>query len=277
MITFKRYRRFLSELSTNKIYSFSINTLIEHKSSNKLFVKHDVEANLHLALRTAQIEAEFGHSATYYFQGALLLQDGADDIIKEVHKLGHEVAYHYDVLDSCNGDYATAIAEFDRYKSVIEEISGQPIKSVCPHGNPIKSRNGWKSNKDFFRSDMIRQRYPNLADIVVDFGRLLPRGLYISDAGFKLRKIGNISGNDTSNEAAITDGTPIDLFDILKVVTKNQGVVLSIHTHRLRDSEFSLSLLRARTQILRSGYLLLKYIPFVKAFVSQFYSLTRYL
>ena len=75
----------------------------------------------------------------------------------------------------------------------------------------------------------------------------------------------------------MSDGSPIDWSDVPRLITINEGVVLSIHPHRLRDSEFSLSLLRARTKILRTGYLLLKDIPFVKAFVSQFYSLTRYL
>jgi len=278
MITFKSYRQFLTELSANGIHSVSVSKLTEsHDSKRALFIKHDVESKVSLALRAAEIEHELGHSATYYFQGPLLLHDQAADLVRNITNLGHEVTYHYDVLDACGGNFFAAVKEFDRYKSVLEAISGQPIKTVCPHGNPIKSRNGWKSNKDFFRSDMVRQRYPNIADIVVDFGRLLPRGLYISDAGFQLRKIENISGNDTSNEAAISDGTPIDWLDMLRVVSKNQGVVLSIHTHRLRDTELALLMLRARLRILRAGYLALKNTPFLKVFISQFYDLTRYL
>ena len=114
MITFDRYRAFLTGLSAQGIHSVCVDQLLARKLFSRLLViKHDIEANLPLALRIARIEAECGHFATYYFQGDLLLRAGAADIVREIVKLGHEAAYHYDVLDACDGDFATATVEFD--------------------------------------------------------------------------------------------------------------------------------------------------------------------
>ena len=85
----------------------------------------------------------------------LLLQHQVADMVKHIATLGHEVAYHYDVLDACNGDFNAAFKEFDRYKTILEVACGQQITTVCPHGNPTKVRDG-RSNKDFFRSDLVR-------------------------------------------------------------------------------------------------------------------------
>ena len=278
MITFARYRQFLTELSSHGIHSLSVDKICTHRERKGIiFIKHDVESKVCLALKTAEIEHELGHSATYYFQGSLLLQHQVADMVKHIATLGHEVAYHYDVLDACNGDFNAAFKEFDRYKSILEVACGRQITTVCPHGNPTKVRDGWRSNKDFFRSDLVRQRYPDIFDIVVDFDRLLPNGLYISDAGFQLRKIENISGNDVSNIAAISDGISVDWSNICNIVSENDGVLLSIHTHRLRKNRLVLLILHARLRALRFLYLALKEIPFLKQFIGKFYTLTRYI
>lgn len=278
MITFTRYRQFLTELSSHGIHSLSVDKIcMNRERKGIIFIKHDVESKVSLALKTAEIEHELGHSATYYFQGSLLLQYQAADMVEHIATLGHEVAYHYDVLDACDGDFNAAFKEFDRYKTILEVACGRQIITVCPHGNPTKVRDGWKSNKDFFRSDLVRQRYPDILDIVVDFDRLLPNGLYISDAGFQLKKIENITGNDVSNITAISDGIPVDWSNIRKIVAENDGVLLSIHTHRLRKNRLALLILRARLRALRFLYLALKEVPFLKAFIGKFYTLTRYI
>jgi hypothetical protein len=278
MITFARYRQFLAELSSHGIHSLSVDRILARREfKGILCIKHDVESKVSLALKTAEIEHELGHSTTYYFQGSLLSQHQVADMVGYIAELGHEVAYHYDVLDACDGDFDAAFREFDRYKTILEEACGRQITTVCPHGNPTKVRDGWKSNKDFFRSDIVRQRYPDISDIVVDFERLLPNGLYISDAGFQLRKIEDITGNDVSNITAISDGISIDWSNMRRIVSENDGVLLSIHTHRLRKNKLALLILRARLSALRSVYLALKRIPFLESFIGKFYSLTRYI
>ena len=276
MITFDAYRRVLLELVAAGIRSQPVRVLAgSQPAPGMLLIKHDVEDRIDRAVRLAEIETECGHLATYYFQGRLLHAPGAAEQVRKIADLGHEVTYHYDVLDACDGDYQAATAEFDGYRALIEAASGQAVETVCPHGNPTKLRDGWRSNKDFFRSADTRARYPDMIDIVVDFPERLPQGCYVSDAGFALRIIRNVAGNDQSNEAAIADGAAIDWRDLEPLIRQSSGLVLSIHPHRIQTSGTRLRLQRWRFKVLRSGYRLTKRVPFVRKIASRFYTSTQ--
>lgn len=276
MITFDEYEEFLEGLAASGIATRRVDTLsAEAEADGLLILKHDVEANLPAALKAARIEAAHGHAATYYFQGDLVEVESAAAVLDEMVGLGHEVAYHYDVLDANDGDFDAATEEFERYRQRIEALSGQKLATVCPHGNPTKVRDGWRSNKDYFRSPEIRSRYPDLIDIVVDFPELLPTGVYVSDAGFKLRRIDGISNNDASNESAMDDGAEIGWGDIPALAKQNSGLVVSIHPHRLRNSRLQVVAQRARMDILRTGYRLAKGVPGVKQVANKFYAVSR--
>jgi len=229
---------------------------------------------LELAVRMARIEAEEGHRATYYVQGDLLRLPGAAEQLQEIGSLGHEVAYHYDVLDASDGDYNAALLEFKEYCDLFFE-TGFKITSVCPHGNPTKKRNGWKSNKDFFRLDYIRSEFPDLIDIVVDFPRLFPKGRYISDAGRKLRIIGDISSNDHSELSAIEDGRSINWSEISDLVNSHSGVVLSLHPHRFYDNFVINKIQIAVFFLLKNTYLKLRHYKLIRVIASRFYKLAR--
>jgi len=273
MITFHTYRQVLTGLAQQGIQSRTIASLHEAgPSAGTLFLKHDVESRVDRALRMAQIEAETGHLATYYFQGDLV--EGAASQIKAIAALGHEVTYHYDVLDACDGDYAAARKAFDGYVTQFAALDC-PVTTVCPHGNPTKVRNGWQSNKDFFRDPDVRAAYPDMIDIVVDFPSYFPDGIYVSDAGFQLRVIGQIASNDTSNESAMKDGAPIAWADVAAQVKAANGLVLSAHPHRFQSSALALTLQQKGFAALKKTYMAVRHVPFAKQAASKFYKLTR--
>lgn len=278
MITYKYYRHFLEVLADAGIRSCCVKDLIIDQAVNgKLAIKHDVESNLKRALLVGRIEAAVGHRASYYLQGELMLNEASTEIVAELVGLGHEVAYHYDVLDASNGCYAAAVVEFDRYKSIIESLTGESLKTVCPHGNPTKLRSGWRSNKDFFRSEKVRTHYREIVDIVVDFESLFPNGVFISDAGMRLRRIRSVGENDATNMTAISDGEPIDWAHVAEMVAASNGTVVSLHTHRFRQSKFLLSIYRLRLSMLRYFHRKLSSVPTIKRVCSKFYKITKYL
>lgn len=273
MITFSDYRIILEDLAKGGHRSRTIASLRDQAPQRgSLFLKHDVEARVDRALRMAKIEAEAGHAATYYVQGDLV--SGAQDQLRQIASLGHEVTYHYDVLDACDGDYDAAREEFDRYLTEFADLDCV-VTTVCPHGNPTKNRVGWHSNKDFFRNSAVREAYPEVIDIVVDFPDIFPNGTYISDAGFQLRVIGQIATNDKTNESAMKDGDPIAWADVAQLVDQNDGLVLSAHPHRFQESALKLKLQRNGFALLKKTYMAMKHLPFVKQAASKFYKLTR--
>jgi len=275
MITFRTYRSFLVHQRDNGVISKPIKTLkTAPPQPASLYLKHDVEARVDRAVKMAHIEAEIGHLATYYFQGYLLDSAAGLAGAREIAELGHEVTYHFDVLDANDGNWAAAQKEFDSYCVYFADL-GHPVKTVCPHGNPTKIRSGWRSNKDFFRSIEVRAKYPDIIDIVIDFPSLMPMGKYISDAGFKLRTIQNISDNDASNTSAMQDGVELSWCSVLDQVKAAQGLILSLHPHRFSDSILAIYIQRYGFKTLKSGYLLVQNLPFAKKIANNFYHLTR--
>lgn len=273
MMTFAEYRSVLEDLANQGVCSQRVDRLTAGVHGG-LFIKHDVEARIELALRMAEIERQTGHMATYYFQGDFLDHAAGREIIQRIAALGHEVAYHYDVLDAADGDYAKAEAQFRDYLERFAAI-GCPIVTVCPHGNPTKVRRGWNSNKDFFRNAAVRRAFPDLLDIVMDFPRLFGRGAYISDAGYRLRIIGEIAGNDRTNDVAMQDGQQVAWTEIGPMTARHDGVVLSVHPHRFMDSRLKAAMQKGVFTVMKQTYLVLRRVPLVSGLVSRFYKLSR--
>ena len=275
MITFSQYQRVMSSFANNDILSQPINSLrVMGPTLGALFIKHDVEDRLDRAVSMGLIEAKMGHRATYYFQADLVASEEGRTAVQELAALGHEVGYHYDVLDAADGDYDAALEDFDRCLGMFANM-GMPVSTVCPHGNPTKLRQGWKSNKDFFRNPIVRARYPNILDIVVDFPNLCPEGIYISDAGFQLRIINHIATNDQSNETAIADGQPVAWGGLSSILGDAKCLVLSVHPHRLEHSAFRLYSRRVVFYGLKKFYSRVKFVPFMREFANRFYRVTR--
>lgn len=276
MFTFKQYDKYMQQLSSHGYYSNTISSITSQKATNnKLFLKHDVETDIKRALTVAKIEAKYGHRATYYIQGNLCKNSAALKLFTEISKLGHEVSLHYDVLDANEGNFEKAIQEFQDMCDVFASL-GSKVKTVCPHGNPTKFRTGWKSNKDFFKSMKVRQLFPDVIDIVVDFDILLPDGEYYSDAGFRLRKIENISHNDITNSMAMNDGVESSVSEIKDRLRYTHGLVLSLHTHRFRRFLLTLKLKMLVFFAMKKTFLILKRLSLVNKLGNRLHFLVRY-
>ena len=275
MITFDDYRSVLADLTRTGVRSQTVSAVIEKAPApGTLYLKHDVEARIDHAVRMAEIEHQEGHQATYYFQADLIYESNAEGHLRAIKSFGHEIAYHYDVLDAHDGDYASAIREFDENLAMFSSY-GCDITTVCPHGNPTKIRTGWISNKDFFRSEDVRARYTGMIDIVIDFPEVFKTGVYLSDAGLALRIIDEISENDRTTGSAISGGARIEWDDVAQLAKKCCGLVLSAHPHRFHERRRSQQIQRLGFYILKKSYKTLGHIPMVRKLASKSYKLTR--
>ena len=86
-----------------------------------LVLKHDVETDVHRAYELAKIEKRYNHRGTYYVQSYLLNDSENVKVLNEMQNMGHEISYHYDVMDSNKGDIENAIAEFEKNKNLFEK------------------------------------------------------------------------------------------------------------------------------------------------------------
>ncbi|OEF58806.1 hypothetical protein [Enterovibrio norvegicus] len=273
MYTLSEWQQICSKISKRKIVTSNVIDAFRKISvpggelSKTLIIKHDVECRPDLALKCAQIEHDQGITATYYFHGFFNQTPEHVEIMQRIQSLGHEVGFHYDVLDLCDGDYIKANALFSK---TLEDfrLNGINIYSICPHGNPLKVRCGWNSNKDFFKDVDIANSYPHLFDIVNGVN-VFDNVDYYSDAGYALKSIGDIRDNDK----------PSDQIDVKvsldEVLDKDSVSILSVHTHRLCESKLVLRFVKARFGILRFSARLLSKSKFIKKLLSPLYTLTK--
>lgn len=228
------YRNICSFIAERQFNTVLAKEIVGLKTdSSFICIKHDVECKPSSALKIAKIESEYGIRSTFFFQSYLIAS--SKEIIKSISDLGHEIAYHYDVLDACNGDFDFAISKFNESIHQFQD-EGFEIESVCPHGNPTKSRNGWASNKDFFRKLEIRALYPSLFDIVIDINVLGSNTKYISDAGYTFKFITDVSENDRKN---IPDVSIEDFNALANAIIINKRLIISTHPHRWSTSKLN--------------------------------------
>ena len=268
MFVYSHWERICKELSNTQNCILANQILDQDQNTKWVVVKHDVETNVAKALKLAKIESKYNIKATYYVQSYLLKDNKAD--LKEISSLGHEVSYHYDVLDSNNGNYINATSEFQKTLQDFKEL-GFVVSTVCPHGNPIINRDGWSSNKDFFRNTDISKKFPEILDIVVHLPSKLEKNyIYISDAAYSWKIISNVEDNDIENKG------DEEITDFFKVLSENtECLIISTHPHRWQSSIVFVVFKTLFFKIIRFIARLLAKLPFIKNILSRYYYLAK--
>lgn len=116
---------------------------LKEKPETYILLRHDVDLLPERSLIISQIEADFNIYSTYYFRTT---EDVFKPLlIRQIAELGHEIGYHYEVLDKAKGDIKKGIELFEKE---IEDFRGiYDIKTICMHGN---SRTKW-DNRDLWK------------------------------------------------------------------------------------------------------------------------------
>ena len=273
IFVYKKWESFCKKLSEADIRSIPAQD-VTAASRKYLVLKHDVETDVSKAFELAKIEQKYGHRGSYYVQAYLMDDPKNIELLKSMQQMGHEISYHYDVMDSCKGDLEKAIAEFEVNKRKFEE-NGFVLSTVCQHGNPVVERIGYTSNRDFFRSAVIKESYPELCDIMVNFKEMKNTDyLYFSDAGRKFKLIFDPINNDVIN----SDDKNIiyrDLGELFENLDAEGGNIISTHPHRWTASAVKYCIKAAIFKIAKAIEKLLMKVPFVKKIMSRYYYLAK--
>ena len=277
MFYFRNWERLCRFIVENNKKSMTLselrdNSLLKNSGEHFVCLKHDVEGSPYKALRLAEIEAKYGLSTTYYVQAYLMEDSRFDEVFKKIQSFGHEVSYHYDVLDACNGDFDAAKILFEEKLQVFNK-KGFTFRTICQHGNPVKERIGYTSNRDFWRREEIKRQY-DFADVVVDFKEITRLDyLYVSDAGYRWNIIDDPENNDRNPDAK---NTPIGGFKGLeKLIAQGENLIISTHPHRWQETKFKNDLHIALFRIVRPIALLIKDMPVLGSIMNRFYYLAK--
>ena len=136
-------------------------------NAQRLLLRHDVDLLPLNSLRFAQIQHELGIRGTYYFRAVPESWD--EKIIQEIARLGHEIGYHYENMDTCQGNTELAWDDFRRNLQRLRKLA--PVTTICMHGSPrskYDNKDLWKKY-DYHTLGLLGEPYFDLT-----FGPILP-------------------------------------------------------------------------------------------------------
>ncbi len=142
--TLLAYQQLLETLKAKQLPFYTFEEVCENKPSGAhVVLRHDVDDKPKNSLRVAQLEAELGIKATYYFR--IVEQSNQPEIIKAIASLGHEIGYHYEDLSLCKGNTEKAFQLFQKNLGYFRTF--YPVRTICMHGSPTSrfdNRELWK-------------------------------------------------------------------------------------------------------------------------------------
>ena len=139
-----------------------------------IIIRHDVDRKPEQAMKMAELENSFGIASTYYFRKKEEVFE--PEIIKEIANMGHEIGYHYEVMDKADGDFEKAIKIFEDELKEFRKICD--VKTICMHGNPLSkwvNKDIW-GKYDFKDFGIFGEPY-----LSIDYKKVL----YLTDTGRK--------------------------------------------------------------------------------------------
>lgn len=252
------YRKFLL-VNSKRIISPAEFWSQSNSSLSGLLIKHDVECCLDRAVEMAKLECAVGIKSVYLLQVALLKPKNVNHL-RDLESLGHEIGYHYDVLDNNSGDYECAKREFERNLLLFQSY-GITVRFVCPHGNPSLKRSGYSSNKDFWIKYGSEYVTKNIYDLVMNF-----EGVSYSDVGYGFSRISR-SGDKKEEE--------IVSYNYANQIVDKTGVI-SIHSHRWSGLYTVAYYRKFRFLVVRNIYSILKKYKIIRLLGNYFFKLAKF-
>lgn len=219
--TLKRYEELCKFLLDIEIKTSKVKEYLTSKVYNRnIIIRHDVDRLPQSALRMAMIEKKYGIESSYYFR--MEKRVFIPSVIEAIAKLGHEIGYHYEVVDKARGDLEKGIEIFAEELAKFKKICD--VKTIAMHGNPLSKWDNkviW-SKYNFKDYGIIGEVY-----LSIDYNKVI----YFSDTGrtwlsnkHKLKDY--VSTPFTQLYVSSTD----ELMDFLKKCT--QDVCLLVHPNR---------------------------------------------
>ncbi|MEW6668815.1 MAG: hypothetical protein AB1512_26690 [Thermodesulfobacteriota bacterium] len=137
-------------------------------------LRHDVDRRPERALRMAEAERSHGVRSTYYFRPTPRVF--RPEIVLSISAMGHEIGYHYEVLDKARGEPGPAARIFEQELAEMRALV--EVKTASMHGNPLSpwdNRDLWKHHA-LSRFGLIGEAYVSITDPDIAYATDTGRG-----------------------------------------------------------------------------------------------------
>jgi hypothetical protein len=225
VFTWGQYNDLMFELSKDKYIVLPLNEMRNTYSDSKVVIglRHDIDMNPFKALEMAQIEKNFGFSATYFilptadyygyiYRTGLIRSIGLDSLIKDLYNKGSEIGIHNDLLTAMI-DYGFDPLIFNNNELVFIKSLGIPVFGTASHGSPIAKKTvpNYQIFSDFAKSDSVLyegKKYPIGKYSLREFGfeyeaYFLNFNYYYSESGGKWNDENGFAGTLSKLEKSL--------------------------------------------------------------------------
>ena len=167
--TLADYRKLLRALIDAR-FSFEPVVRLGERAPNSVYLRHDIDFSVELAIDIAIVEHDLGISATYYvlLTGPYNIFDGSSSqAIQKLPELGHNIGLHYD-LSFYPQEPVAAETHLEKELDILEYVAETKIKTSVMHLP-------FQNNQDLFLQykDLVNPSFFCVND---------PDLLYISDS-----------------------------------------------------------------------------------------------
>ncbi|MEI8201418.1 MAG: hypothetical protein WCH34_00280 [Bacteroidota bacterium] len=170
--TINIYSKLLDALRREGYAFQTFSDFIQNPSAKTIVLRHDVDLLPYNSLRFAKIQSQLEIKGTYYFRAVPESWD--EKVISEIAALGHEVGYHYETMDTANGNLDEAWSQFCFHLGELRKLT--TVSSICMHGSPrskFDNRRIWEKY-DYKTLELVAEPYFD-----VDFSSVF----YLTDTG----------------------------------------------------------------------------------------------
>jgi len=184
------------------------------------------------ALQIAKNENKLGIIASYYFRA--VPESWYESIIKEISALGHEIAYHYENMDTCRGDLDKAWDDFRYHLEKLRRLTD--VKTICMHGSPrseFDNKEIWKKY-DYKSLEITGEPYYD-----VNFDKVF----YLTDTGRRWDGWKTSVRDKVAQQEEWIDKTLVfhSTDDIINGIEKNRlpnRTMITMHPQRWHNNKF---------------------------------------
>ena len=170
--TIDQYQQLITTIKSEGYAFQTFDAYLKSPREKVVMLRHDVDLLPNNSLRFAKIQAEMGAKGTYYFRAVPESWD--EKVIKDIRDLGHEIGYHYETMDTADGNIDQAWDQFKFHLEALRKIAD--VSTICMHGSPrspYDNKEIWKKY-DYKSLGLIGEPYYD-----IDFNKVF----YLTDTG----------------------------------------------------------------------------------------------
>lgn len=130
--TIESYTKLLQALISEGYAFQTFGEYLKEPSKKVVILRHDVDLLPKHSKRFAILQALKGIKGSYYFRA--VPESWNENIIREIAEMGHEVGYHYETMDTTDGDIDLAWDEFRYHLDALRKLVD--VNTICMHGSP---------------------------------------------------------------------------------------------------------------------------------------------